>query len=489
MPRNLPFLHGAASSSAGSRALLSAATTAAKRQRVMNVALSALVEAGGVLQLAAAGVMAAVPGPVGQALARQVVSKPASCAEAASSLGLQLAGIAEKMLSRAAALLDPSLTRLAAYRAANMASGQDSRLDGLEGCFSTGFRTASGRVVVFPYVQTLETSCNPAEVEHILGELRTALQTWQEECEVKRAAKLADKMGAAAVTNQLCQKVGSLRLEGNADGPCSSSSSSSPQQAEGGQAISTAAGAVSSSATPHNPWASEELPDMLQILCDAGYLQPEQVQAAGPLSRYQGPASAADLRVAATAVCMACKVAGAIAQLPQLLEQVQVAAARQPWGQETAVRALSVQLPKLQNACGKVASWGLLLAPVLGLLMPPDKALQLQQVVEGVSRDDKGSPMWAPDTVRRVLGLLGHVAAPSAPGCSYHACCNLEGRTETELAAQVCSKCFGARYCCREHQVAHWKAGHKEVCQAAQAAAKQVCDVAAGKADQGPGSS
>jgi hypothetical protein len=40
------------------------------------------------------------------------------------------------------------------------------------------------------------------------------------------------------------------------------------------------------------------------------------------------------------------------------------------------------------------------------------------------------------------------------------------------------------RYCCREHQVAHWKAGHKEVCQAAQAAAQQVMDAATGGLDQ-----
>jgi hypothetical protein len=74
----------------------------------------------------------------------------------------------------------------------------------------------------------------------------------------------------------------------------------------------------------------------------------------------------------------------------------------------------------------------------------------------------------------QVLGLLGHVVAPGAPGCSNPGCCNMAGRSEAELPLQVCSKCRGARYCCREHQVAHWKAGHKEVCRAAQAAAQQV---------------
>jgi len=181
---------------------------------------------------------------------------------------------------------------------------------------------------------------------------------------------------------------------------------------------------------------------------------------------------------------MGCKVAGALAQLPHLLQQVQGAAAQQPWGEAMASGAV-MDLCQLQENCNALAQWALLLAPVLGLVMPADQAAQLQEVPAGTNRSREGFVLLTPDAISRVLDLLGHVAAPGAPGCSYLACCNLEGRTEAELPLQACSKCHGARYCCREHQVAHWKAGHKEVCQAVQAAAKQMCDVAAGRSDQG----
>jgi hypothetical protein len=171
---------------------------------------------------------------------------------------------------------------------------------------------------------------------------------------------------------------------------------------------------------------------------------------------------------------MACKVAGAVVQLPQLLEQVQAALAKQIWRW---VVGSSVDLKPLQDHCSTLALWLLLLAPVLGPVMPADQAAQLQEEAASGSCGSSGQALPTPEVASRLLDLLGHVAAPGAPGCSYPGCCNLEGRTEAELPVQACSKCKGVRYCCREHQVAHWKAGHKEVCRAAQAAAKQMCDV------------
>jgi hypothetical protein len=109
------------------------------------------------------------------------------------------------------------------------------------------------------------------------------------------------------------------------------------------------------------------------------------------------------------------------------------------------------------------------------VLLPAQQAAELQETAAEVQRDEvTNRAVLTPATSARVLGLLGHVVAPGAPGCSYLGCCNLEGRSEAELRVQVCTSCRGARYCCREHQVAHWKTGHKEVCQAAQAAVKQV---------------
>jgi hypothetical protein len=132
------------------------------------------------------------------------------------------------------------------------------------------------------------------------------------------------------------------------------------------------------------------------------------------------------------------------------------------------------------NYCARVADWALLLAPLLAVLLPAQQAAELQEAAAGVERDVHGfmKADLTPEQVTHVLGLLVHVVVPDAPGCSYPGCCNMEGRSEAELPVQACRNCRGVRYCCREHQVAHWKAGHKEVCLAAQAAAQQVKGVA-----------
>ena len=41
-------------------------------------------------------------------------------------------------------------------------------------------------------------------------------------------------------------------------------------------------------------------------------------------------------------------------------------------------------------------------------------------------------------------------------------CCHQCGATENDL--KRCSQCFVARYCSRECQLIHWKAGHRDVC-------------------------
>ncbi|KAG2491757.1 hypothetical protein HYH03_009918 [Edaphochlamys debaryana] len=72
-----------------------------------------------------------------------------------------------------------------------------------------------------------------------------------------------------------------------------------------------------------------------------------------------------------------------------------------------------------------------------------------------------GTAWWAPLLVppaeaRRRLGL--------PPACSSPACASLAGDSEAGLRRQQCGRCGRASYCCRECQVAHWKAGHKEAC-------------------------
>jgi hypothetical protein len=246
----------------------------------------------------------------------------------------------------------------------------------------------------------------------------------------------------------------------------------------------------STGANPH----SGKVPLMLGVMCEAGLLQWEEMRAAGDPGQWmeaEGPATPADKYVAATAVLMACKAAGAVAQLPQLLAQVEGIMAQQPWGQAVAVEMQGpfCDVPRLLKSSSYPAEWGVLLEEVVSSYLMPEPSAEMKEVVASISRNRLGFPVLTPDTVSRLLGLMGQMDIPSPPGCTYPSCCNLEGRSEAELPVQVCSKCRRARYCCREHQVAHWKIEHKGDCLKAQAAAKQVCDVAAGKSDQGASSS
>jgi hypothetical protein len=405
---------------------------------------------------------------------QKLMQRPAYFVDEACHTGWQLSCYAQQLMVRGVALLDASLGLAAAYLGTRVTPGEDSRLAGLEELLVTRWRSPWGGEGFFPYLDLLADS--PEQVEGILQQLTAGLREWQNASEVKRAAKLAEKMGAAGAAEELQQKLVSLWLEG---GP-SAVNTRSQQQGENRQATSNSASRAASGA-PGEPAG------LLRLMCEVGALQEEEVLAAGDPAQWAaavGPPTSADRRVAITAVFMACKLAGALAKLPQLLEQVKRAAAQQAWGQDLTSRTC-LDLRPLQENCNTLATWALLLAPVLELVMPAEQAAHLQEAAASNSRSSSGQAEVNAEVASRVLGLLGHVGAPGAPGCSYPACCNLEGRSEVELPVQVCSKCHGVRYCCREHQVAHWKAGHKQECQSVQAAAKHVCDLAAGRSDQG----
>jgi hypothetical protein len=488
LPRTLPALHAAANSPAGSRALLSAAITAAKRQRVTNAALVALVEAGGGLAPAAAtaAVVAAVPGLLGGGLAQQVLEHPTGFLEAAYALGMQLLILADELLFRAAALLDPLAAPAAAYLAARLPTGQGSQLAGLEAFLTSFVRGSDGEERTFPYLDVLATS--PDEVRDITEKLVAAIRELQAGLEIHRAAKLAGRLEGAADAKQLLEQLGGQQPQHEEGKPCAQ-----PQQVtEDERAVTMATAPVSSSSIPGYGHHAEQLPAMLRIMCDHDHLQLEEVLAAGDPGQWAAavtPPSSADLRVAATAVLMAFKVAGAVAQLPQRLEQLLGIIAQQPWGRDVPSEIEYFDLAHMKQDYSKMAIWALLMEPVLALLLPAQQAAQLQAEVTSVRRDAQGRPQVTPDVAGRVLGLLQYVALPGAPGCSWPGCCNLEGRTEAELPVQACTKCRGVRYCCREHQVAHWKAGHKEECKLAQAAAECMLQAAAQASNQASGSS
>jgi hypothetical protein len=480
LPRALPPLHAAASTPAGSAALLAAVTTAAKRQRALNAALTALVQAGGAAAPAAAAVAAAVPGAMGRTLAAQLMSQPATMAQHALQLGSTLVDMAEFLLTRAFALLDPVLAPAAAFLARDLPAGDESRLAGLEAVANH----VLGRNT--PYRGVLS---QPLYVAAITQSLQAALARQQAAPVAKQAAKLAKKAGAgAAEAEQLSQQLQGMWLGGGETG--SGRHRMAAEVLPGVTSYDWLAGFATRSmdarlmseamslAGPRGARAPGGLPYILQVLCIGGHLTGQQVLAAGDPAQWAAavhPPTPADLHVAGTALLVACKAAGAVAELPQLLQQAQGV---MPAGSQLDTLAL-------RRSCYTVADWALLLSPLLGLILPAEQAAELEEVAASIDRGMQGTPPEVNEpTVSRVLGLLGAVVPPGAPGCSYPGCCNLEGTREKDLSVQACSKCRGVRYCCREHQVAHWKAGHKEVCKASQAAARQVMDAATGGSDQ-----
>jgi hypothetical protein len=211
--------------------------------------------------------------------------------------------------------------------------------------------------------------------------------------------------------------------------------------------------------------------------------------------------------VAGYALLVACKAAGALGGVPQLVDQsrqVHVTHKLVPTGPEH-LAAAEQRTGKLSADLQNVAEWVVLLHPLLLQLLPADQGQVLEDMQErlmsrlrpagqgsssGSSSGDGGGGMaqqeaggssstkgLLPGEVDAVLGTLQHVVFPGQPGCSYPRCCCLDGISEGEMKTQVCVACRGARYCSAACQRAHWRAGHKEVCKAVQAAVKAAAEV------------
>jgi hypothetical protein len=487
MPWRLPLLHMVASSTGGSRALLSAVTSAAKQQQVGQAVLSALIQSRGKLAPAAAAVVAAVPGRMGRAVALQVLKQPEAAVLQAVNQQVGLTCLAMRFMARAAALLDPVLAPLAAYLAATqLPPGQDSKPWTVEAAVDGRLwqRCQYGSDAQYKAALTSRT----AYMAGIMKELTEALSLQQADAARKQATRLAEAAGGGAAQEEsLRQQLQGMWLGRDGDLPAGPDDMQRELLLAMSQTLhpSTSApmsgGASSSSSGCETASVAPGLPHVLHQLCECGALKQQEVLAAGDPSRWSsalGPTTEEDLRVASTALLAACKAAGAVAQLPGLLEQLQPILQEQPWGQGLLPTAQPRCDPAfVSDYCSQLADWALLLVPLLAVLLPAQLAAELQEVAAGVPRGSlpDGACAVLPDaTTACVLGLLGHVVAPGAPGCSYPGCCNLEGRSELDMLTLACTRCRGARYCCKEHQVAHWKAGHKEVCQAAQAAAQQV---------------
>jgi hypothetical protein len=206
------------------------------------------------------------------------------------------------------------------------------------------------------------------------------------------------------------------------------------------------------------------------------------------------PVTPGDITVAANALLVACKAAGALWGVPQLLERSLGA-----HGDQTAVQSNPDQLDpqassrRLAADLQDLAEWVVLLHPLLVQLLPAEQGQVLVGLSErlgggggsssGSSSNNNSSVVQEQEATRSsyglstqevawVLGALQHVVIPGQRGCCNPRCCCLEGVSEAEMKTQVCVACRGARYCSAACQKAHWRAGHKEVCKAVQAAAK-----------------
>jgi hypothetical protein len=196
-----------------------------------------------------------------------------------------------------------------------------------------------------------------------------------------------------------------------------------------------------------------------------------------------------DITVAVNALLVACKAAGALLGLPELLEKAVQACQMYGMVDSWYLRLVEdMEYPRRQLSAGvqEVAEWAVLLHPLLAQLLPAEQGQVLAGLrgrlvgssssssssSSGAARAQGTAPRLSSAEVAAVLGALQHVVIPGQPGCSNPRCCCLDGVSEEEMKTQVCTGCRGARYCSKTCQRAHWGAGHKEVCKAVQAAAQ-----------------
>ncbi|KAG2487473.1 hypothetical protein HYH03_013895 [Edaphochlamys debaryana] len=97
----------------------------------------------------------------------------------------------------------------------------------------------------------------------------------------------------------------------------------------------------------------------------------------------------------------------------------------------------------------------------------------LEEAVEVLEQSGGHVPVhasWSLDNMKALavgaeaLAALRAEAAELLPVCANPACASLEGDSEADVRLQQCARCRRVSYCCRECQMAHWRAGHKAEC-------------------------
>jgi hypothetical protein len=214
------------------------------------------------------------------------------------------------------------------------------------------------------------------------------------------------------------------------------------------------------------------------------------------------PVTPGDVTVAANTLLAGCKAAGALLGVLPMLEGFVTGGIGYKLmpGDGASLAFYAKRTRQLSDAVYNLAEWALLLHPLLAQVLP---AAQSQVLVglagrltgssgsssssssssssgEEGQQPSMASSKLSDEEVAAVLGALQHVVIPGQPGCSNPRCCCMYGLSEATMQTQVCVACRGARYCSPACQRAHWRAGHKEVCKAVQAAAKAAAEAAVG---------
>jgi hypothetical protein len=457
LPCALPELELFYSDPSTARAVLSAVTSVTKWLQGKVLALEMLLQHPTDKSAAAAAVRAAAPGAAGGMAAKAVATPVHACRDMCEVM-LYLSSVVVCSLVRAAALVDDVLLdSIAAAPAAApagapvepvaaeaaAAASRCSRAWLVEKALLAVQQRTGPPVPPLPAAYIQKVASTPQLVAPVQEQLQQGFRAQLAAAAGRQAAKLVKQKGVDV--SALTQQLQSIQLGGG-------SSSSSGD----------------SSAGPSSSTVSSLAADM-------------------------PPVTAGDITVAVNALLVACKAAGALLGVPQLLEQVHRGLTTHDWITlccHLHSGTVSEQVSQVRSAMQNMCEWAVLLHPLLAQLLPAEQGqvlASLQGRLVGGSNSSSGaggaeklqqegagtsSRRLSDEEVDAVLGALRSVVVPEQPGCNNPRCCCLEGPTEAEMKFQACAACRGARYCSAACQRAHWSAGHKEVCKAVQAAVK-----------------
>jgi hypothetical protein len=480
LPGNLPAMQQFYSSPPTTRAVLGAVSSLTKWLQASLVTLSTLLQhptdtAAAAGEDTAAG-LSCVAGRLGGVHEDTSVQNPETLWRATIDGSIRLADLAVRNLGRAALLLDSvTLEEPAAVAAAAMSgcAGSSNRAWFMEQVLSAGPQPGQGAVLgradcnLAVYKALLEElGPGPQPLHGIAQRLQPEFTAMHQAAAARQAAALGKKQGtdAAAIAEQLQTLHLGVGVSNAGDGP--------PAHAAAAASIPAAAAAVCVSST-------------------SVASSPGGVPAGTP----------GDVTVAANALLVACKAAGALQGALQLLVEFVTGSMGHKLMPVDSAHLASQhrQIHRLSAAVQELAEWAVLLHPLLVQVLPAEHGQVLVGLagrLAGSSSSSSSSRLFGrlvgmvsqqvPESklsdaeVAAVLGALQHVVIPEQPGCSNPRCCCMEGVSEAAMQTQVCVACRGARYCSTACQRAHWKGGHKEACKAVQAATEAAAEAAVG---------